>query len=336
MFVASMISTALVIILQQQYRHDKNGDGKTQSPSLHQAIEVLNATVPIPGLLCDDAKNALVFYPSDIDRHSYPLVVFSPGDFMFVYGWNVETRYVPVLEGIARQGFVVASPLEAGGWCRKSTLDQLRVVDFVNEHDDHWLWSGVDTTRNAGVIGISMGGLVSFDNAIGEKGVGAAVAISPYWDGLHSWEVGQPKYPIKHIDKPVLFITGSLDVESPWWFNQQLYESMPVGVPSAIAVMQNYTHHTIRLSPGLVLIAGIWFNCILSEVPTACAALKDRQLLLQLVDEIEGKAELEDAWFESKLTAFSTKTKKSWTTSWTTWANRWGVTWRPTFISYKR
>mmetsp|Transcript_23427 Transcript_23427/g.73356 ORF Transcript_23427/g.73356 Transcript_23427/m.73356 type:complete len:396 (+) Transcript_23427:71-1258(+) len=290
------------------------------------SVAVKNATVAMPGLLCDEADSALAFYPEDVlsGKRAYPLVVFAPGDFDFVVGWNVETRYIPIMEGIARRGFVVVSPLAAGGWCMSAAIDQRHVVevarDYPSNGPDAWLWRGVDLAPGAGVLGISMGGLSSLDNAIGLDYVGSAIAISPYWDGKHEMLHGQPRYPVRLVDTPLLFVTGSRDNEAPWWFVEALYKTAPPGVPSALAVLPNRTHHDIRLSPGLILLAGLWFDCTLRADPDACAALgTSGELDLDRQPAGDAVAELEKAWYESNLNGFTPRYLRMWAASWSSW-----------------
>lgn len=310
--VAAIVAIIVILVLGHAVNKDARPLLRERRPSdtLFALVEVSNVTVAMPGLRCDEADRALVFYPVDLETRSYPLLVFAPGDFEFVDGWNVKTRYVPLLEGIARRGYVVVSPLAAGGWCVQEGIDQRHVMNYVRTNGtDEWLWRFVDFSRGAGVLGVSMGGLSSIVNAIDARDdfdvdIAAAVAISPFWDGFHEMQDGMPRFPIKHVNRPLLFITGTKDNESPWWFIKAIYNSMPVGVPTALAIMPNYTHHTIRLSPGVALVASLWFDCAMQQRERACAVLDGDFHLSDVPAEAdEAMAELEKSWYDAKLAA---------------------------------
>lgn len=312
--IATAIASIALILIgawEARIRHDDSANHKHdgENPSDGPVrVNVTNITVPIDGLMCDQADSALVYYPIDIGVRKYPLIIFSPGDFQFIKGWNVKTRYAAILEEIAQNSFVVVSPLATGGWCQQAALDQQRVLAFIRERasgSESWLWNGISFANGAGVMGISMGGLATIVNAIGNADVGAAMAISPFWDGYHLMEDGLPRYPIQHVDTPLLFVTGSDDNESPMWFIEALYNTIESGVPSAIAILQNYSHHTIRLSPGLVLLASVWFRCTLYNDLAACAIVSDPNQGMLVTDQAE--IELQSAHFESRLEGLATK-----------------------------
>lgn len=249
---------------------------KTYRAATH---EVANATVPIDGLKCFGADRALVFYPMSQSDRKYPLIAFAPGDFQHFPGWNVETRYRSLLQGIARQGFVVAAPMAVGGWCYHAPNDQARIVSFARNRSDSSWTERIDWDAGIGFLGVSMGGKATFVNAARATGnVSAAVSIAPYWDsGRGDFEgLDQGQDILGDIDMPYMIIGGAQDSKSTPPLLGTLFDDIH-SKNKALVGLSDYTHDDLCFSPSLPYYAGIFFSCTIKRLNASCTALNSLQ-----------------------------------------------------------
>lgn len=232
----------------------------------HQVELHLDATeFTVYGLECADT--IIVHRPHD--EGSYPLVVFAPGDLERVAEWDARTRYDALLRGVAEAGFVVVAPLASGKWCPQAAFDQRRIVNFVLDNADSW--SRIDWTGGVGVYGVSMGGLAALVNAQLNTTIGAAVAIAPFWDGVHLMLDGVTTELASHLVVPTFLVGASRDTQSTPELLTTVYDE--IRVPKALAIVENRTHNDIRESPDAVFFVRTWFGCFLRGVKSDCAVM---------------------------------------------------------------
>lgn len=250
---------------------------KSYRAALHK---IANATVPLDGLKCFGADRALVFYPMSQSNRKYPLIAFAPGDFRNFPGWNVETRYRSLLQGIAKQGFVVAAPMAVGGWCYHAPEDQARIVSYArrNSSSENSSWTQrIDWDSGIGLLGVSMGGKATFVNAArGPTNFSAAISVAPYWDqGRQDFE-GIPRDFLNDIHTPYMIIGGAKDSKSTPQVLGTLFDDLP-SQTKALVDLTDYTHDNLCFSPSLPYYAGIFFSCVIKHLNTSCTALDSLQ-----------------------------------------------------------
>ena len=123
---------------QRRNRGEEKGCPQIESAATARYCNVVQRTVPVPGLKCTGTGKAWVLYPDDGAQH--PLVSFAHGANT---AWNVTAWMPQLLYGLAARGYVVVATEGIGnahcletsivGQCRLFIAYQYSGVGLVNQ-----------------------------------------------------------------------------------------------------------------------------------------------------------------------------------------------------------
>ena len=129
---------------QRRNRGEEKGCPQIESAATARYCNVVQRTVPVPGLKCTGTGKAWVLYPDDGAQH--PLASFAHGANT---AWNVTAWMPQLLYGLAARGYVVVAPEGIGNaHCLETSADQIQGLDWASS--SALLGPHIDSTSGTG------------------------------------------------------------------------------------------------------------------------------------------------------------------------------------------
>jgi dienelactone hydrolase len=171
------------------------------------------------------------YYPDDLGRDGllHPVVLWGNGT------WLNPEHYEPLLQHLAKQGFIVAAAFTSNAGSGREMLAGLDHLTELNQNPDSPFYQHVDVGTVAS-MGHSQGGGGALQAAHDER-VDTVVALEPFMGdaaGVHG---------------PAFFVAGQRDTTIPPATVRQRYDAS-AGIPAAYGEFANADHITPALDAG--------------------------------------------------------------------------------------